>query len=98
MKFKIPKFLKNIYILIFLGFIIWMLFFDSNSLIVHYELNTKIEEIKNKENYYEQEIKKDKTEFLKIKTDSGLEKYAREELFMKKENEDIYIIEYDSID
>ena len=33
----------------------------------------------------------------KIKTDSGLEEYAREELFMKKEDEEIFIIEFDSI-
>ena len=36
-------------------------------------------------------------ELLKMKTDSGLEEYAREKLFMKKEDEEIFIIEFDSI-
>ena len=32
-----------------------------------------------------------------IQSDSGLEKYAREKLFMKKDNEEIFLIEYDTI-
>ena len=46
--------------------------------------------------YYKNEIEKDKKELSKIQSDSGLEKYAREKLFMKRENEDIFIIEFDS--
>lgn len=74
-----------------------MLFFDSNSTLVHIELNEKIEKLENEAKYYKAEIKKDESELSKIQTDSGLEKYAREVLFMKKENEDIYIIQYDTI-
>ena len=47
--------------------------------------------------YYEKEISKDNIELEMIQTDSGLEKYAREKLFMKKDNEEIFIIEYDTI-
>ena len=74
-----------------------MIFFDSNSILVHYELNTDISELNKQKDYYKTEIKKDNTELNQIKTDSGLEKYAREKLFMKKENEEIFIIEYDTI-
>jgi cell division protein FtsB len=96
-KFKIPSIIKNSYIIILTLFAIWMLFFDSNSTLVHIELNEKIEKLENEAKYYKAEIKKDESELSKIQTDSGLEKYAREVLFMKKENEDIYIIEYDTI-
>ena len=74
-----------------------MIFFDSNSILVHNELNTDISELNKQKDYYNNEIKKDNTELNQIKTDSGLEKYAREKLFMKKENEEIFIIEYDTI-
>ena len=74
-----------------------MIFFDSNSILVHNELNTDISELNKQKNYYKTEIKKDNTELNQIKSDSGLEKYAREKLFMKKENEEIFIIEYDTI-
>ena len=33
-----------------------------------------------------------------IESDSGIEKYAREKLFMKKENEEIFLIEFDTLD
>ena len=78
-------------------FIIWMLFFDSNSWLVHRELNKKVYKLENQKDFYSERIKKDKEELLKMKTDSGLEEYAREKLFMKKEDEEIFIIEFDSI-
>ena len=58
MKFKIPSIIKNSYIIILTLFAIWMLFFDSNSTLVHIELNEKIEKIKNEDKYYKDEIKK----------------------------------------
>ncbi len=78
-------------------FIIWMLFFDSNSWLVHRELNKKVYRLENQKDFYKSEMEKDKVELSKMKTDSGLEEYAREKLFMKKEDEEIFIIEFDSI-
>jgi len=74
-----------------------MLFFDSNSWLVHKELNKKVYKLENQKDFYRDGIKKDKEELSKMKTDSGLEEYAREKLFMKKEDEEIFIIEFDSI-
>ena len=74
-----------------------MIFFDSNSLIIHNELNNDINELDVQKSYYEKEIAKDNIELQLIQTASGLEKYAREKLFMKKENEEIFLIEYDTI-
>ena len=96
MKLKIPSYLKNTYVIIILFFVVWMVFFDSNSTLVHLELNEQINDLKKETEYFKNEIKKDNKEISKIQSDSGLEKYAREELFMKKDNEDIFIIEFDS--
>jgi cell division protein FtsB len=74
-----------------------MLFFDSNSWLVHRELNKKVYRLENQKDFYKNEMEKDKVELSKMKTDSGLEEYAREKLFMKKEDEEIFIIEFDSI-
>ena len=95
MKLKIPSYLKNTYVIIVLFFVIWMVFFDSNSTLVHLELNEQINDLKKETEYFKNEIKKDNKELSKIQSDSGLEKYAREELFMKRDNEDIFIIEFD---
>ena len=70
---------------------------DSNSLIIHRELNNDIKELNEQKTYYEKEISKDNIELEMIQSDSGLEKYAREKLFMKKDNEEIFLIEYDTI-
>ncbi len=74
-----------------------MIFFDSNSIIVHNELNHDIGKLNEQKMYYINEINKDNKELDLIQSDTGLEKYAREKLFMKKDNEDIFIIEFDTV-
>ena len=97
MKNKIFNFLKSTIGLIIIFFIIWMIYFDSNSLLTHKRLNKDIEELNERKSYYNNEINKDQRELKMMQSDSGLEKYAREKLFMKKDNEEIFLIEYDSI-
>lgn len=89
------KYFKNIFILVFVVFAIWMLFIDSNSLLIHRELNEDISDLENEKEYYRKEIEKDKKAIKELSTDVGVEKLAREKYYMKKENEDIYIIEYE---
>ena len=87
--------LKNVFLLIFIIFAIWMLFFDSNSWFIHNELNNDVEALEDEKEYYKTEIEKDKKEIKKLSDDDGLEKYGREKYHMKKENEEIYLIEYE---
>lgn len=87
--------LKNIFVLILILFSVWMIFFDANSFFIHRELNKDIDKLEQEKAYYENEIAKDKKEIEKLSTDEGIEKYGRQEYNMKKENEDIYIIEYE---
>ena len=97
MKNRLLKLIKSTYGIIIILFIIWMIFFDSNSFIIHNELNNDIDELNKQKSYYEKEITKDNMELQLIQSDSGLEKYAREKLYMKKDNEEIFLIEYDTI-
>tara|TARA_B100000965_G_scaffold368998_1_gene356064 strand:- start:399 stop:698 length:300 start_codon:yes stop_codon:yes gene_type:complete len=97
MKNRLLKLIKSTYGIIIILFIIWMIFFDSNSFIIHNELNNDINELNDQKSYYEKEIAKDNIELQMIQSDSGLEKYAREKLYMKKDNEEIFLIEYDTI-
>lgn len=87
------KILSNKYLLISIAFAIWMLFFDSNSWLVHRELNEEIHKLKNNEAFYREEIEHDHQILEQLDNEEGLEKYAREKYFMKRENEDIFIIE-----
>lgn len=91
---KIPSFLKNKYIIVFLGALIWMLFFDQNNFIQQYRLSRQIKELKHEKAYYLQEIDRDSLNIDRLKNDpQELERYAREKYLMKKENEDIFIVE-----
>lgn len=86
---------SNKYVLIALIFIVWMLFFDANSFLVHRELNQEVKELESNKTYFEKEIQKDKEYLEKLKQEDELEKFARERYFLKKENEEIFIIEHE---
>lgn len=94
-KHKIFKPFKNIFILILVLFTVWMLFFDANSWLIHHELNTDIDALENEKEYYNKEIEKDKKAIKKLSTEEGIEKFAREEYYMKRDSEEIFIIEYE---
>ncbi|WP_298780355.1 septum formation initiator family protein [uncultured Polaribacter sp.] len=91
------KVLTNIFVIILVPFIIWMLFFDENSYLVHRKFNKEIEGLEKTITFYEKNIAKDKETIKKLQDSLELEKFAREKYLMKKENEDIYIIEFDTI-
>lgn len=92
---KYLKPFKNLYILIFVVFVVWMLFFDANSWLIHRELNADMDDLQDEKEYYQKEIEKDKKAIKELSTEEGTERIAREKYYMKKENEDIYIIEYE---
>ncbi|TVZ55751.1 cell division protein FtsB [Lutibacter sp. Hel_I_33_5] len=93
----ILKILTNKYVLILAVFIVWMTFFDENSFFTHNKYNKEIEDLQKTVNFYKSEIKEDKETIKKLKDSLQLERYAREKYYMKKENEDIYLIEFDTI-
>lgn len=92
------KIITNKYVIILSVFIIWMVFFDENSLLNHMEFNKEIDKLESEKEYYKSEIYKDSTLIHKLENKKEQEKFAREQYHMKKENEDIYLIEYDTIE
>lgn len=84
--------LKNPFIFIGLLFLLWMLFFDSNSYLNHRKLSKSIKQLEKDQLYYRNEIKKDSIAIEELSSPKGLEKYAREKYHMKKENEEIFLI------
>ena len=66
---------------------------DSN-LYYRYKYDEKIRSLESEINRYKQEIEQNKKKIQELQTDKvGLEQFAREEYLMKKEDEDIFIIE-----
>ena len=58
---------SNKFVLATVGFIIWMLFLDVNSYLIHHELNTEIDELERSIEYYEAEISRDKKQLEELK-------------------------------
>ncbi len=86
-----------IYVLFLSIFLIWMLFFDENSFLRHREYNKEINELETSIEFYKKRISEDRFIIEKLQDSLLLERYAREKYFMKKENEDVFIIEFDTI-
>ena len=84
--------LSNKYVLISVIFLAWMLFLDSNNYFIHKELNDEIEELEKNKKYRQEQINSDLEFIEKMKDTTELEKYARETYYLKKEDEDIFII------
>ena len=61
----------------------------------HRVLNNQIDELESNKKYYQDEIKKDEENIKLLKNPDQIEKYAREKYYMKRDSEDIYIIEFE---
>jgi|TARA_B100000795_G_scaffold200783_1_gene154543 cell division protein DivIC len=92
---KWVRIVSNKYLLILILFFVWMFFFDTNSFFIHQELNDDINKLENNKKVYQEEIKNDKVFIDKMKDSNEIEKFAREKYYLKKDNEDIYIIEHE---
>ncbi|MDH4090576.1 MAG: septum formation initiator family protein [Cyclobacteriaceae bacterium] len=91
---RLPKPFRNFYFLTALVFLLWMITLDSNNLFARYQLSSKLRSLENEKEYYEEKIKeveKDRDELFGDR--ESLEKFAREKYLMKKESEDIFIVE-----
>ena len=88
------KLITNIYVLIGLFFVIWMLFLDTNSLRIYFSLERKLSELERQKATLARDIAIDKKTLLQLNDSLELERYAREKYNMKRKNEDVYLIEY----
>lgn len=96
---KYWKVLTNKYVLISVVFIIWIAFLDANAwLTSHKELDEQIAEKEQNVSFYLKGISRDQEKIKILKDSTGIEKFARERYLMKKENEEVFIIQHaDSI-
>ncbi|AWH85252.1 septum formation initiator [Flavobacterium album] len=94
-KYPFLKFLGNRYVLVIIFVSIWMLFLDNYSYFDKRVLDKKIDDLEDNKQYYLNEKRKDSAAIKQLNNPDQTEKYAREKYYMKRENEDIYIIEFE---
>lgn len=91
---KIAPILLNKYILAIGFFFIWMLFFDQKDFFSTLEKRNELKSLQEKKAYYVLEIEKAKQKLTDFQSNpAAIEKFARERYMLKKEGEDVFIIE-----
>lgn len=86
-------FLRNKFVLTSVIFVLWMTFFDQNNLLERRKSTREFRQLSEEKDYYQKKIEEDRKRIRELKTNNdNLEKFAREQYLMKKDNEDIFII------
>ena len=87
------KILRNKWIVASILFVVWIVFFDENSIISHQKNKKRLFELKQQEQYYKERITADKQKLIDLEAgEDKLEKFAREEYYMSKPDEDVFVI------
>ncbi len=90
---RLPAWMRNRYVIILFFFVVWLLFFDSNNLLIQRRQMRELRQLQRDKVYYQQKIAEDKRKLKELESDSkSLEKFAREQYLMKRDNEEIFII------
>ena len=90
---KIVRSVINKYLIALAAFVVWIMFFDNNNLRQHQQNLQELALLQEQVAFYKHKIQADKRKLIELQTnDDNLEKFAREQFFMKKANEEIYVI------
>ena len=84
----------NIYLLVSVFFIVWMLFFDTNSFRILWSLESKINHLEHQKKDLINQIDEDRLMIQKLSDSIELVKFGREQYYLKKADEDIFIVEF----
>lgn len=94
---RIIELFRNKYFLCAFAFAVWMLFFDRNDMLSQYEYSSEVSKLKEEKAFYEKETNQVKKDLRELTTNLKMaEKFAREKYFMKKDNEDVFVIVKDT--
>ncbi|MBC8173750.1 MAG: septum formation initiator family protein [Chitinophagales bacterium] len=90
---NVPKIFLNKFVFTFFIFMVWMSFFDQNNIIVQLDRRNDLRQAAVQKEFYAEETEKAKLQLSQLLTDKqSLEKFAREKYYMKKPNEDVFVI------
>jgi cell division protein DivIC len=91
---KVFKVLFNKYLLTTAAFVVWMTFFDQNDWMTQRETRRELQDTKDNISFLTAETDAMEQEQEQLMHDPArLEQFAREKYRMKRDNEDLYVIE-----
>lgn len=84
--------MRNKFFMLFAAYFIYLLFFSQNTLISQSRLYMQLRDLEKEESYYKKEIATIKREQRELFSGiDQMEKFARENYWMKRDSEDLYI-------
>lgn len=93
---RIPKILRNRYALVFIGFVLYISFIDTHDVITQFRHKYKLHQIEKEMEFLESSIQEARLQTEELTTNkASLEKHAREQYRMKRENEEVFVILYE---
>ena len=93
---RLPLWLKNKYFISVLAFIAWITFFDRNDLLTQAQRRRELNDLQVSKEHYNNQISSERKELSQLQSNPAiLEKYAREKYYMKRDNEDLFIIPFE---
>lgn len=86
--------LKGLQIGVLLFIVIMLFFFSDSNIKKRIDSDREIRSLKNQIEFYRKKTEADKAKLHELRSDKdNLEKFARENYLMKKENEEVFVIE-----
>ncbi|HVI45534.1 MAG TPA: septum formation initiator family protein [Chitinophaga sp.] len=90
---KLPAFVKNKFFIASVAFVIWLAFLDKTNLMYQYQFQSEVNKLENQKEFFIKEIRQTREEQQELlSSPEKLEKFAREKYYMKKDNEDLFIV------
>lgn len=85
---------KHKFLITLVTFALWMIFFDQYDVRNIFGLYQQYQQVARDKEYYQSQIQDTRIKLKELSSDKDkLEKFARENYLMKRDNEDVFIIE-----
>ena len=92
MKENFLKYIKNKYVIVLLSMLIYLLFLEETDLFTLAKYKSKVSDLEDQKEYLDEEIIETRKSITELSTDeAALEKFAREQHYMKRDNEDVFV-------
>lgn len=90
---KFKRFIRNRYYLTLLLFFVYILVFDTNDLVSQISAYAELYKLRQQKVYYQNDLEETKKQIHELSSNKvSLEKFAREQYRMKRDNEDVFVI------
>jgi cell division protein FtsB len=88
------SFIKNKYTLAVAAFLFLLFFYDRNNIFVQLDRRKELSNLEKSKNFYQTQNNEIQKQLLELENNpNAAEKYAREHLYMKRDNEDVFIVD-----